>query len=345
MKAIRIHEHGSIDKLRYEDAPEPKLFSASDVIVKLRAASLNRADISVRCGLSGDEVKFPHILGADGAGVVVSAGEQVTNVHLGDAVCLYPVTGCGRCEYCMTDRELMCVQLRVLGQREDGTYGEYIRVPARNCFPIPRPLSLEEAAALPLGYISAWRMLVTNGALKPGEYVLIRDIGGGVAAASLQLAVHLGTHVIVTSSDDDKLAKAKTLGAEHAINDEKFDFAKEVRQLTGKRGVDVVVDCVGGEAWSKSLASLAKGGRLVTCDATAGANPQTDVRRIFWNDLNIFGSMLGDRQEFRQVLNFIEMSGAKPVIDRIFPLKDAATAQQRLEDNQQFGKIVLKIEE
>ena len=345
MKAIRIHEHGSFDKLRYEDTPEPELSSSSDVIVKLRAASLNRADIWVRRGPSGYGVKFPHILGADGAGVVAEVGEQVTNTNPGDAVCLYPGIGCGRCEYCMTERELMCGKLRVIGQREDGTYAEYIRVPARNCFPIPPCLSFEEAAALPLAYISAWRMLVTNAELKPGEHVLIRDIGGGVAAASLQLAVHLGTHVIVTSGDVDKLAKAKTLGAQHAINDERSDFAKEVRQFTGKRGVDVVVDCVGGDDWSKSLASLAKGGRLVTCGATARANPQTDVRRIFWNDLNIFGSTLGDRQEFRQVLNFIETSRAKPVIDQVFPLKDAATAQRCMEDGRHFGKIVLTIEE
>jgi NADPH:quinone reductase-like Zn-dependent oxidoreductase len=187
-------------------------------------------------------------------------------------------------------------------------------------------------------------MLVTNAQLKPGEHVLILGIGGGVATAALQLAAYIGTHIIVTSSSDEKLEKAKALGSEHGINYKNADFAKEVRQLTGKRGVDVVVDCVGGDGWIKSLASLAKGGRLVTCGATAGANPPTDIRRIFWNNLKIFGSTLGDRAEFREVLNFMEASRTKPVVDQVFPLRDAAAAQKRLEEGKQFGKILLRMD-
>ena len=344
MKAVRIHEHGGVEKLRYEEAPEPKLAGPNDAIIKLKAASLNHIDIWIRRGLTGIEVALPHILGGDGAGVVAEVGDRVRNVATGDAVCLYPPSGCGRCEFCITDREYMCIHLRVLGERENGTYAEYARVPARNCFPIPPGLSFEQAAAFPLVYITVWRMLVTNAQLKPGERVLILGIGGGVATAALQLAARIGTHIIVTSSSDEKLEKAKTLGAEHGINYRNADFAREVRRLTGKRGVDVVVDCVGGDSWIRSLASLAKGGRLVTCGATAGANPPTDIQRIFWNNLKIFGSTLGDRAEFTEVLNFMAASCTQPIIDQVFSLRDAAAAQNRLEQGKQFGKIVLRMD-
>ncbi len=345
MKAVRIHEHGGVDKLRYEDAEEPKLSSPTEAIVRLKAAALNHIDIWNRQGLTGMDYPLPHILGADGAGIVVEAGEQVRNAKKGDAVCLYPASGCGQCEFCLTDRDFMCVHLRVLGERLDGTYAEFIKLPGENCFPIPAGLSFEEAAAFPLVFITVWRMVVTNAELKPGEHMLILGIGGGVATAALQLAKHMGAHVIVTSSSDEKLEMAKNWGADHGINYRRSDFAKEVRALTGKRGVDVVVDCVGGDGWSKSLAALAKGGRLVTCGATAGANPATDIRRIFWNQLKIFGSTLGSREEFRQLLTFMQNSGVRPIIDQLFPLKEAAEAQRRLEQARQFGKIVLQIAE
>ena len=342
MKAVCIHEHGGLDKLRYEETVDPKLSSSHHVVVQLKAAALNRIDIFNREGLTGMEVSLPHILGADGAGVVVEVGDGVTNVKKGDTVCLYPPSGCGQCEFCQTDRDFMCVHVRVIGERIKGTYAEYITLPAENCFPIPPNYSFEEAAAFPLVFITIWRMLVTNAALKPGERVLILGVGGGVASAALQLAKEMNAHVIVTSSSDAKLELAKNHGAEHGINYSRADFVKEVRVLTGKRGVDVVVDCVGGESWAKSLAALAKGGRLVTCGATAGAFPKTDIRRIFWNHLSIFGSTLGSRQEFQQLLSFCSASGIRPIIDQVFPLKEAVVAQQRLEEGKQFGKIVLQ---
>jgi NADPH:quinone reductase-like Zn-dependent oxidoreductase len=344
LKTVCIHHHGGTEQLRYEDAPEPKLTSPGEAIVKLKAASLNHMDLRLRRGLSGTELRLPQILGADGAGIVAETGSQVTNIKPGDAVCLYPLKGCGRCEFCITDREFMCAQLRVLGETEDGTYADYVRLPARNCFPIPQSLSFEEAAALPIAYVTVWRMLLTNAQLKPGEYVLIIGIGGGVASAALQVAAQLGAHPIVTSGCDEKLARAKELGAEYGINHEQADFAKETRRLTGKRGVDVVVDCVGGESWVNSLGALTKGGRLVTCGATAGVRSYSDVRRIFWNHLRIFGSSLGSREDFRQVLNLIEITRTKPIIDQVFPLRKAAAAQQRLEEGKQFGKIVLRMD-
>lgn len=345
MKAVRIHEHGGVDKLRYEEVEKPRLTSPTEAIVQLKTASLNRIDLWNRQGLTGMDIALPHILGADGAGIVTEVSAEVHNVKPGDAACLYPPSGCGQCEFCFSDREFMCIRLRVLGERLQGTYAEYVKVSAANCFPIPSGLSFEEAAAFPLAFITVWRMLVTNAELKPGEHVLILGIGGGVATAALQLAKRMGAHVFVTSSSDEKLAMAKNWGADHGINYLKSDFTKEVRALTGKRGVDVVVDCVGGESWVKSLAALAKGGRLVTCGATTGANPQTDIRRIFWNHLKIFGSTLGSRGEFRHLLEFMQVSRIRPIIDQVFHLKDAAAAHRRLEEGKQFGKVVLQIAE
>ena len=344
MRAVRIHGHGGAEKLRYEEAPEPKLMAPTDAIVKLKATALNRCDLIIRSGQNGTEVTLPHILGADGAGIVVEIGEQVKNLREGEAVCLYPAYGCGRCQFCLSERELLCVQLRVLGEHENGTYSQYVRLPARNCFPIPTGLSFDEAAAFPLVYSAAWRMLITNAELKPGEEVLILGIGGGVASAALQVAAQLGTHIIVASSHDEKLAAAKALGAHNGIPYRDTDFAAEVRRLTAKRGVDVVVNCVGGESWARSLAALAKGGRLVSCGAVAGAAPLTDIRRIFWNHLKVLGSTFGTRKEFKQLLNFIERSQIKPIIDRVLPLEQAATAHQLLEAGKQFGKIVLSME-
>ncbi|MBI4529638.1 MAG: zinc-binding dehydrogenase [Deltaproteobacteria bacterium] len=343
MKAVRIHEHGGIDKLRYEEVKPPWLTSPTEAIVQLKAAALNRIDILNREGVTGIEVPLPHILGADGAGIVLETGAEVRNVQKGDPVCLHTPSGCGRCEFCATDRDYMCLRIRALGERLEGTYAEFVKVPAANCFHIPPGLSFEEAAAFPLVFVTVWRMLITNAQLKPGEHVLILGIGGGVATAALQVAKQLGAHVIVTSSSDEKLELARNWGADHGFNYKKKDYTPDVRALTGKRGVDVVVDCVGGESFGKSLAALAKGGRLVTCGATAGACAELDLRRVFWNQLKIFGSTLGSREEFRQVLAFLRTSGIRPIIDEIFPLKEAAAAQRRLEEGKQFGKIVLQI--
>ncbi len=345
MKAVQIHRHGGVEQLCYEETSEPGLKSPEDAIVKLKAAALNQCDIRMRRGLSAVAASFPHILGSDGAGVVVELGSEARNINTGDAICLFPATGCGQCEFCVTDREALCSQLRILGERENGTYAGYVRVPARNCFPIPPGLSFEEAAAFPLVFLTAWRMLYTNARLRPGEWILILGIGGGVATAALRLALHLRAHVVVTSRSDEKLTMAEALGAEHGINSGKGDFVEEVRHLTAKRGVDVVVDCVGGESWAKSLATLARGGRLVTCGASAGCEPKTNLQRIFWNHLKVFGSTLGSRQEFCQVLKWLEVARAKPVLDKIFSLRDAAKAQQRLEAGKQFGKIVLRMDD
>ena len=343
MKAVRIHAYGGVEQLLYEEAAEPRVPAPNEVIVKLKAAAINHIDIWNRMGTTGIAFEMPHILGADGAGRVFEIGERVANVQTGDDVCLYPPSGCGRCEFCLADRDFMCVHLRVLGERLEGTYAQFVKLPAENCFPIPAGLSFEEAAAFPLVFITLWRMLITNAQLKPGETLLIIGIGGGVASAALQVAKKIGAHVIVTSGSDEKLKRAENLGGDHGINHREKDFARAASDLTEGRGVDVVLDCVGGEVWQKSLAALSRGGRLVTCGATAGGQPIDDLEAIFSKHLKIYGSTLGSREEFRQLLSFLEIAHIKPIIDSVFPLTEAAAAQRRMEEAKQFGKIVLQI--
>jgi NADPH:quinone reductase-like Zn-dependent oxidoreductase len=339
LKAFSMHQQGVVEPLRHQNRAAPAIESAIDVIVKLKAAGMNDTDSCFHRGDAGEKLALPQFLDGDGAGIVIAVGSKVASLKSGDAVCLYPCRGCGQCEYCASDREFMCPHVS-----EISTCTEFVRAPARNCFAIPAGFSFEQAAAFPTAFLTAWRMLITNAELKPGQWVLIVDIGSGVTTAVLQLAKYLGTRIIVTSNSDERLAKAKEIGAEHGIRCDNSDIAKEVRRRTAKRGVDVVVDCVGGAGWVKSLASLAKGGRLVTAGAAAGATPPTDLRRIFWNDLKVFGSTLGSREEFRQVLSFLQATGTQPVIDRIVPYGAATLAQQRLAEDIPFGKIVLRLD-
>lgn len=338
-----MHHHGGFEQLRYEDTPAPKLGSPGDVIVRLEAAAVNWSDLQIGPG-TDKRSSPPRIPGSDGAGVITAIGSGVKALSVGDRVCLYPQDGCAQCRACRSDRQELCEQPQRLGDQVDGTYGEYARVPERNCFSLPAGYSFEEAAAIPVAYLSAWRMLITDAELKPGEWVLIRAIGDSISNAALQLALHLGAHVIVTADSAEKLARAKALGAAHGIDESQQDFPPEVRRLTAKRGVDLVVDGIGGDHWIKSFAALARGGRLVTCGASAGANPVTDLRRIFWNNLKVFGSSLGSRDELRRALDFLQTTGTKPIIDKVYALDDAAQAHRRLASGENFGKIVLRID-
>jgi len=342
LKAIRIHAHGGVDQLRYDEAADPKITSSKDVLVKLEAAALNHIDIWVRMGATGMKIPMPHILGADGAGVVVEVGSEVKSVTIGDKVCLYSFTGCGECEFCLSDRDFMCIRVRSLGERLDGTYAQYVKVSPENCFPVPSYMTFDEAAAFPLVFVTVWRMLVTNARLQPGESLLIIGIGGGVASAALQVAKRTGARILVTSGSDEKLDRATALGADYGINHRRNNFAEEVKRLTDNRGVDVVLDSVAGEVWQKSLHSLAHGGRLVTCGATAGGEPNDDVNMMVSKELSIYGSTLGSRKDFRQLLSFLDATQIHPIIDRKFPLSEACAAQKRMEEARQFGKIVLQ---
>ncbi|RMG57276.1 MAG: alcohol dehydrogenase [Deltaproteobacteria bacterium] len=344
MKAAFIEEHGGLEKVKVGEVPVPEI-GPDDVLVRVKTAALNHLDIFVRNGLPGVKLTFPHILGSDGAGIVEKVGENVKNVSVGDEVVLNPGINCGTCEFCLKGEHSLCVTFHLLGEHINGTYAEFVRAPAINCYPRPKTLTWEESSAFPLTFLTAWRMLVTKARIKPGEWILIIGIGGGVAVASLQISKLFGLKAIVTSGSDEKLARAKEMGADFTINHNETDFAKEVRKITEKRGVDVVFDSVGKATWKKSLAALAKGGRLVTCGATTGPNPETDVARIFWNQLTIYGSTMGTHAEFREMLKIFEEGKVKPVIDSVFPLDQVPEAQKRMEEKKQFGKIVVKVSE
>jgi len=339
LKAIQIRACGGADGLRYEEERDPTLAAAGDVIVRVRAVAVNRADLAHRPNRSAATSAPPRIPGSDGAGTVIAAGDAVNNLKIGDAVCFYPIIGCGDCNECAAEREHLCAGRTVLGTERHGTFAEHVTLPARNCYAIPAGLGFEEAAALPSVYLALWRLLITRARLQPAELLLISG-AGGVGSAAFIFGRALASHIIVVSSNPEKLTKAKGLGAEHGV-DRNGDWVKEVRSITGKRGVDVVVDSVGGKDWSKGLAALARGGRLVTCGTVSGDDASTDLRRIFWNHLKIFGASSGSRAEFRRLLEFFAVNGAKPIIDRVYPLRDAAQAHRRMEAGAAFGKIIL----
>lgn len=338
MKAVIFHEHGGIDVLKYEEVPDLEI-SPDEVLIRVKACALNHLDIWVRRGIPG--ISLPHISGSDVAGIVEKVGDRVKDVKRGQRVIANPSLSCGRCEYCIQGEDSLCVSYKILGEQVDGGYAELIKLPGQNVIPIPDDISFEEAAAVPLVFMTAWRMLVTRAKLRPGEDILILGAGGGVASAAIQIAKLCGARTFVTASTSEKLKKAEELGAELLINYAEVDFDREVRRLTDRRGVDVVLDNVGADTWLKSLRSLAKNGRLITCGATTGANPQTDIRYIFWNQLQIIGSTMGTKKELLDVLKLVWAGKLKPVIARVFPLEEAPEAQKMMERREQFGKLIL----
>jgi NADPH:quinone reductase-like Zn-dependent oxidoreductase len=342
MKAIAITGQGGLEKVQYVDVERPKI-GPHEVLIETRAVALNHLDLFVRNNLDTLKLVPPHIAGADGAGMVAEVGAEVHTVKAGDRVLINPGLHCGVCEFCQAGEQSLCARFGIMGESCSGTFAEYFKVPQGNFHPVPEGFSWEEAAAFPLVFLTAWRMLISKAAIKPGEDILILGIGGGVATAVLQIVKAIGLRAFVTSSSDDKLQQAQKLGADAVINYKTQDFAREIRSLTNRRGVDIVVDSVGGDSYAKSLATLVKGGRLVTCGATAGPRPQTDLGRIFWNQLSVFGSTMGNLREFAEMLNFVRKRAVKPVIDQVFPLGDGVKAFARMEEGKQFGKIVLKV--
>jgi NADPH2:quinone reductase len=342
VKAVRFHQHGGPEVLRYEDAPTPEP-APGEVLIGLRAASLNHMDLFVRNG-GVPKTPLPHIGGADGAGVVAANGAGAGKFPLGSRVFFDPGLSDGRCDYCLRGEHSLCDRFEILGEQRDGTFAQAVVIPEVNLRPIPEGMSFEEAAASPLVFITAWRMVVSKARVVPGETVLILGIGGAVAIAALQIAKHAGARVFVTSSHDDKLRRAREMGAEVLINHQQTDFSKEVWSITNKRGVDVVIDDVGAATWPGSIRALARGGRLVTCGATTGPKPDEDIRRIFTKQITIYGSTMGSRPDWERVSTLLGAGVLKPVIDRTFPLEQAAAAQERMERAEQFGKLVLTIQ-
>jgi NADPH:quinone reductase-like Zn-dependent oxidoreductase len=317
VKAIRIHEDGGPEVLRYEDVPDPKP-ADGEVLVELRAASLNHLDVWIRKG--APSVPKPRILGADGAGVLAGTGERVV----------------------INPGILRGGRMHIVGETADGTNAELIAVPRDFVHAIPGDLSFEEAAAFPLTFETAYRMLATRAGLQAGEWVLIWGIGGGVATAALALAKALGANAIVTSSSDEKLARARELGADAVVNHADGDVVAAVKEATGG-GAHVVVDDVGEATWKRTLDAARPEGRIVVCGATTGPNPPAALHRVWWKQLSILGSTMGTPEDFRAVCELIEVGAVRPVVDSVFPLAEAADAHRRLEAGEQLGKIVLRI--
>ena len=341
MKAILVSRHGGPEVLEWRDHEIGKP-GPGEVRVRLKTAALNHLDLYVLDGMPGIPIGLPHIGGADGAGVVDSVGSAVSGVEVGQEVVFDPGLSCGHCDYCRAGEQSLCVRFGVLGEHSDGTFAEAVLVAADSLAPRPIHLSWEESAAFGLTYLTAWRMLFTRGHLSPGETVLIHGIGGGVSLACLQLAKVAGCRVIVTSRAQEKLSRARDLGADELLPADD-QVARAVRSLTGKRGADVVVDSVGDATWMQSLKAAAKGGRIVTCGATSGPNPKEEIRLIFWNQLSILGSTMGSREDWRRLVATVTAHELRPVVDVVKPISEGREAYERLESAEQFGKIVLSI--
>jgi NADPH:quinone reductase-like Zn-dependent oxidoreductase len=339
MKAVRFHEHGGPEVLRYEDAPEPEL-GPGEVLVRVRACALNFLDVWERRGLEHVAIPMPHISGSDVAGEVV----DVAGSAVGRRVMLQPGVSCGRCAACLSGKDNECPQFETLGYRNHpGGYAEYVTVPVQNLIPIPDEIDFVRAAAFPLTFLTAWHMLMTRARLERGEDVLVLAAGSGVGQAATQIAVLHGARVFATAGSDEKLARARTSGAAEVIHHHKQDVAAEIMRLTNRRGVDVVIEHVGESTWAKSVRSLARGGRLVTCGATTGPQVGIDLRALFAKQLSLLGSYVGTKGELLRAARFFFAGQLEPIVDRTFPLAHAADAQRRLEASEHFGKVVLEV--
>ena len=342
MKAIVFTAHGGPEVLKYTDAPEP-VVRPNEVLVRVKACALNHLDLWVRRGIPGVPFPLPHILGSDISGEIAQIGADVSTVRVGQKVVLAPGVSCGKCAFCVAGQDNRCRQFTNLGYMIDGGCAEFARAPEVNCLPYPENLTFEEAASIPLVFQTAWHMLLSRAELQPGEDVLVLGAGSGVGSAAIQIAKFFGARVIATASNDDKLQKAKQLGADHLINHKSQKIRDEVRRITNKRGVDVVFEHVGTATWDDSLASLAAGGRLVTCGATTGYDAKVDLRFLFSRQLSLLGSYMGTKSELFSVMRLVASGRFKPIVDRVFPLAEAAAAHTYLESSSQFGKVVLKV--
>jgi NADPH:quinone reductase-like Zn-dependent oxidoreductase len=338
MKAVRFHAHGGAEVLRVEDAPDPVL-APGEVLVRVRACALNHLDIWNRRGVV--RMPLPHILGADVAGDIADAND--TGVTAGQRVMLQPGLSCGRCAMCLEGRDNECPRYDVLGSQSDGGYAEFVKVPVRNVIPLPDAIGHVEAAAFPLTFVTAWHMLITRAAVRPGDDVLILGAGSGVGQAAIQIAWLHGARVFATAGTDDKLARARELGAHDAINHHTQDVPAEIRRLTGNRGVDIVIEHVGTATWERSLKCLARGGRLVTCGATTGYDASVDLRFLFSRQYTLMGSYMGTKGELLRAAQFFFTGQLRAIVDRTFPLAEAAAAHRHLEEGKQFGKVVLEV--
>src|SRR3990170_470346 len=342
MKAVVYTLHGGPEVVQPQEMPMPEVRPA-DVLVRVRAVALNHLDLWIRRGLPRLTLTFPHIPGADVSGVVAQVGSAVTTVREDEDVVVSPGLSCGVCAACVAGEDNLCVRYAILGEHRHGGYAEYVAVPEANILPKPARLSFEEAASIPLVFLTAWNMLVDQARLRFGETVLVWGAGSGVGSAGIQIAKMFSARVIAISGASWKLDRARALGADEVINHREQDVGDAVRQLTDRRGVDVVFDHVGAATWQTSIRALARGGRLVTCGATSGGDAATDIRYIYGRALSIHGSWMGTKANLRSAMRLVEQGRLAPVVHDVFPLEDAARAQEVMERAEHFGKLVLRV--
>lgn len=342
MKALAFKRHGGPEVLELVDiaTPQPK---AREVRVKVKAVALNHLDIWVREGWKGLMLELPHVLGSDVSGVVDAVGAEVSDVTVGSEVLVNPGLSCGACERCLAGQDNLCKQYKIIGEHSWGGYAEYVCVPRQNLLPKPKALSFEQAACLPLTFLTAWTMLYRRAQLQPGETVLIQAAGSGVGSAGTQIAKLLGAKVIATASTDEKLEKAKSLGADHLINYAKSDFLDEVKKITQRKMVDVVFEHVGGATFEKSVACLPPGGRLVTCGASSGDEVKLNLKVLFYKRISLLGSTMGSKADLHRILQLVDEGKLSPVLDRTMPLEKGADAHRLLQDRKSFGNVVLTV--
>lgn len=340
MKAISFRRYGGPEVLELVQVPVPAP-SARQVRVKVKAVALNHLDVWVRKGEAGIKLELPHTLGSDIAGVIDALGAEVTDVSVGSEVVVNPGISCGACEKCLLGEDSLCRQYAIIGEHISGGYAEYVCVPRQNVLPKPASLSFEEAACLPLTFLTAWTMLVRRAQLKAGETVLVHAAGSGVGSAAIQIAKLLGARVIATASSEEKLKKARDLGADEVINYTTHDFLAEVKRVTNKKLADVVFEHTGAATWAKSVACLPYGGRLVTCGATSGFDVQLDLRVLFYKRISLLGSTMGSKGDLFRILQLVEEGRLKPVLDRVMPLEEASKAHALLSGRSSFGNVVL----
>lgn len=339
MKAVVFERHGGPEVLEYRDVPDPGI-QPDEVLIEVKACGINHLDLWVRQGLRL-EMPMPHILGNDIVGLAAQVGSVVRHVKSGDRVLVLPTLSCGACLACLSGDDNLCRDYDVIGRGRNGGYAGKVAVPGANCLPYPENLSWEEAAAVPLVFLTAWHMLIGRANLRPGEDVLVIGAGSGVGSAAIQIARLIGARVIATAGGEAKLERARALGAHEVIDHRTQDIGTETRRLTGKKGVEVVFEHVGGPVIEQAIAALARNGRLVTCGATAGNKVTLDVNLLFGRHLSIMGSWMGRRAELVEALKFVRDGRLKPVVDSVMPLKDARRAHERIEAREHFGKIVL----
>jgi NADPH:quinone reductase and related Zn-dependent oxidoreductases len=340
MRAVALTQHGGPEVLQEMQVPDPTL-QEDEVLVRIRAVALNHLDLWIRQGLPHLKLQYPHLLGSDIAGEVLQAGKLASGIIPGQKVLIHPGLSCGRCEKCSMGQDNLCPSYKILGEHVSGGYGEQIAVPARNILPFPKNLSFAEAACIPLVFLTAWQMLVDRARIRPGMLVVIQGGASGVGSAGIQIAKLFGCTVITTAGSQDKLEKAKALGADYVIDYKKENFLEAVTKIAGKQSVDVVFEHIGKALWRESLLCLKWGGVLVTCGATTGHEVATDLRQIFFRQIQVLGSTMGSRGSQFEILRLVEKGCLKPVLDRELPLSQAREAHQLLETGRQFGKIVL----